>query len=273
LLREFHGRLVCDQCQGVLMTEPDLVGACRDLNNVEVEVAVGDETRQRESCPRCGDPMQLAQLTIAGKKSKAFVLRCGKDGLWLPQRGLAHVLAVSTRGGAMGIQHGGPGLAGGASPTNADGHPTAARGPATAALRIGQWHQRRKTSPKLTPINIYADRTLACPACDAELAFGGDRWSCVSCAGTFLQNETLEGLVLDMSGSAWSVPPPEGPSGARKCPVCEKLMLVEDIERVLIDRCASHGLWFDAKELAVALERASGQFDATGIRAWLSRLF
>jgi hypothetical protein len=32
-------------------------------------------------------------------------------------------------------------------------------------------------------------------------------------------------------------------------------------------------LWFDAKELAVALERASGQFDATGIRAWLSRLF
>ena len=48
---------------------------------------------------------------------------------------------------------------------------------------------------------------------------------------------------------------------------------LEDIERVPIDRCAEHGLWFDPSELLVMLERASGQFEPRGVRAWLEKLF
>jgi Zn-finger nucleic acid-binding protein len=112
-----------------------------------------------------------------------------------------------------------------------------------------------------------------CPACKAELAFQGDRWSCIQCAGTFLQNEALEGLVLDLTGEAWRVPLPSGVAGERACPVCNQHMIAEDLERVPIDRCATHGLWFDAQELAITLERASGQFDKHGLRKWLEHFF
>jgi Zn-finger nucleic acid-binding protein len=156
---------------------------------------------------------------------------------------------------------------------NLDGTQTPSTGAATAGLRIGQWHLRRHKSPALTPINVYADRTLACPACGTELAFQGDRWSCTQCAGTFMQNDALEGLVLDITGDAWRVPTPTGSPGERACPVCSEKMIAEDLERVPIDRCAAHGLWFDARELAILLERASGQFDKHGIRAWLAHFF
>ena len=125
----------------------------------------------------------------------------------------------------------------------------------------------------LTPINAYADRTLACPVCTTtELAFFGDRYACAQCTGTFVQNAAFEAMAMDIANHFFELPPATGEPGPRACPVCSTPMLVETLDAVPIDRCGAHGIWFDGNELTVALERASGQFQH-GWRAWLRRVF
>jgi hypothetical protein len=95
---------------------------------------------------------------------------------------------------------------------------------------------------------------------------------CAQCAGTFVQNAAFEAMAQDISNDYFELPAPTGEPGPRACPVCAQAMVVDAVEKVAIDRCAAHGIWFDANELSVALERASGQFDR-GIRGWLRRIF
>lgn len=78
---------------------------------------------------------------------------------------------------------------------------------------------------------------------------------------------------MDMSGALWDMPAPTGTPGTRACPMCTTPMVVEDLERVPIDRCAEHGVWFDPSELTLALENASNEFEPRGVRAWLKKLF
>lgn len=102
--------------------------------------------------------------------------------------------------------------------------------------------------------------------------FQGDRWTCATCLGAFIQEPALTGLVAEMIDGPWELPPPVGSVGPRACPVCTQPMTIETTESVTLDRCAGHGLWFDAGELATTLEHAGGLHDG-GVRAWVKKLF
>lgn len=269
-LREYQERLCCDECRGMLIDEQDFVASCADLYGGELTLHSEDEAPTQKSCPRCERTLATSHLTLMPAKVRMDVLRCTADGIWVAGDQLSSAFALISRkatgfGGGPYWDMGGPrGVSG-----------EARRGAATDGLRISDWSNRpRRRRPTASPINLYADRPLPCPVCTTtQLRFFGDRYACAQCSGTFVQNAALAGMVMDIAKTAFDLPPPSGAAGTRACPVCREAMVVEELERVPIDRCGEHGVWFDPNELTVALERASGQFDEHGVRAWLHRLF
>ncbi len=273
-LREFQQRYVCDNCQGILIGFDDLISAIEDAASTTQKLAYRDDKPTELPCPLCEKALIACRLTVIGDRTfklKHDFLRCDRDGLWFPEGALASLLAkISRRWG------GGPSFetaASGTRTTGLDGLPVRSYSPATNGLRISHWHERgRRRAPTLSPVNAYADRRLPCPVCtDAPLMFQGDRWTCATCLGAFLQDAALLGLVSAMTDEPWELPAPTGAPGPRACPVCTQPMHVETTE-VTIDRCAGHGVWFDAGELATALEHAGGLHHA-GVGAWVKRLF
>ncbi|HEY5922021.1 MAG TPA: zf-TFIIB domain-containing protein [Kofleriaceae bacterium] len=266
-LREFQARLICDECQGMLIEEDDLVAACSDLVSEALTIAFSDVARTASACPHCERPLDSCVVTFAPIHVTADVLRCDRHGLWFKGGVLAAVFALLGRKktGLIGY------------PQYSDPISIVLEGrhrPATSGLRIGEWRTRpRRREPTLTPINAYRDQPLPCPVCKTtELKFYGDRYACAQCTGTFVQNAAFEAMAMDISHELFQLPPPAGSPGARACPVCTEAMLADQLDGVELDRCAAHGIWFDANELSAALARASGQFD-TGWRAWLRRVF
>jgi len=278
-LREFQNRLICDECQGLLLGKDDYLASCADMcpgkelslevNNVKPATS---KTGAPVNCPRCERQLATCDVTVKPLKVRIELLACSRDGLWFPGGQLSGAFALVSRKG--GGYPKGP-YYGQSDRVGLDGIPMSRHGSAAGGLAISDWNNRpRKRAKTASPINLFSDKRLACPACTTtELRFFGDRYQCEQCAGTFVQNEAFESMVMDISKDAWTMPPATGSSGTRACPVCTTAMLVEDLERVQIDRCVQHGLWFDPPELTVALENASHQFDPRGIRAWLKKLF
>ncbi len=273
-LREFHDRLICDECNGLLIDERDFVASCADLANLDIELAHRETTPTKvpRPCPRCERTLTATEVELAPVNVRVYALRCERHGLWFKNAAITRAFAlISRRTGG----HGGPYYEMGGR-VGLDGLPVSRHGGSAGGLAISNWHTRkRRRTPTASPVNLYRDQHLACPRCEsgAELRFFGDRYQCESCAGTFVQNAALESMVMDMSGELWDLPAPTGTGGTRGCPICRSAMLVEDIEKVPIDRCTEHGLWFDPSELRVMLERASGEFEPRGVRAWLKKLF
>jgi Zn-finger nucleic acid-binding protein len=270
-LREYQERLICDECQGMLIDDDDLAKACSDLVNKDIKLEFGAPVATTKICPTCERSLEQVEVTFAPVRAKAEVLRCDRDGLWFKGGLLAATFALLGR-----KVHGIIGYPQFQSVPRATGieSGSSVRAPATAGLRISEWHNRpRRRAKTLTPINAYGDQRLACPVCGTtELTFFGDRYACAQCTGTFVQNAAFEAMAMDIAKAFFQLPAPTGTVGPRGCPVCVEPMVVEQLEGVAIDRCSAHGIWFDANELTVALEHASGQFEH-GWRAWLKRVF
>lgn len=274
-LREFQRRYVCDECQGILIPFDDLMSAIEDVSNTTQKLAYRDERATETPCPVCMRALTACRVEVSSDdrkhKLRPELLRCDRDGLWFPKDALVEILAkVGRRWGGGGGAH----KVASIKSTGLDGLPIrSAGGAATGGLRISHWHERgRRRAPTLTPVNAYADRRLVCPVCpDIALVFQGDRWVCTGCLGAFLQDAALTGLINEMTDVGWELPPPTGSPGARGCPVCAQPMSVETGE-VTLDRCAGHGIWFDAGELASSLEHAGGLHEQ-GIGTWIKRLF
>lgn len=283
-LREFAKRLVCDQCEGMMLSLADFTSACEDVASgtplaLAFRDASGDERRTppeptETPCPRCGGALVACKVTLAKKDLTATFLRCERDGLWCGPGVLTGVFAIVGRRWGL---HGGA-TRGAGSRTGNDGLPVPQHVPATAGLAISAWRdRRRKRPPTATPVDVYRDHHLACPACPvenrSELRFVGDRWSCTGCRGAFVERGALEALVEEMASQPYELPPPSGEPGSRGCPVCMEAMIVEKLgPSTTIDRCAKHGLWFDEHELQTALVEI-GIPEKTGLVGWLKRLF
>jgi Zn-finger nucleic acid-binding protein len=274
-LRAFHDRLCCDECTGIFLTEHDFASACGDLAGQETRLQFRGEQATVRMCPRCNQPLVAADVVLDPSGVTAHVLRCTRDGLWCPRGVVAGVFA------RMGRVFGGRG--GGMS--NAlqvlnrkgnDGLAIPSHGPATAGLAISQWRSRpRQRAKTMSTVNAFRDQQLLCPACapPSELVFMGDRYGCGECGGVFVENAALEAMIFDMSGTLFELPPLTGIPSERYCPMCRAVLVTEELQLVAIDRCAQHGVWFDPSELALALEHASGQHEARGLRGWLKKLF
>ena len=266
-MREFQKRLVCDQCEGMLLELEDFASACADLVGEAPVELIDKETPDKPAiCPRCGHEMQTCRVKVKGKKIGGRFSTCERDGLWFGRDVLPNVFATLTRrvlryvGGYKSGDH-----------TRKMFQPTTV-GDASEGLSITAWRNRpRKRAKTLTPVNAYRDQTLLCPACRQELHFLGDRYTCAQCHGCFVENAALEGLVAEMTGQPWTIPAMVGSVGQRSCPICASALGVESLEGASIDRCPSHGVWFDPQELEDVLKHSAER--PGGLLGWLRRLF
>ncbi len=246
-LRVFERRLVCDRCEGMFIGLDDFTDA---LGTTE-EVEVVDDGPGSRKCPRCLRTMRACRLTIGPIECDDVLAYCADDGIWFGDGALASVFARVERHHHRG---------GGGNPE---------QGVCSRYVMLRQPRSRRR--PHI-PISGLRKRTLACPVCEGTLTFGADRWPCAHCAGMFVESFALEAMVSDIRQSPWQLPAITGHAGSLGCPVCAGTMHVQTIERVVVDRCGDHGVWFDPLELGAALRHASG-VDERGVVAWVKRLF
>ena len=103
---------------------------------------------------------------------------------------------------------------------------------------------------------------MKCPVDQAVLHQAGYTFKCDRCEGAWVKDEVLVPM-LEQHASAlvelnWQ-PRQDGP--ARPCPECGTSMQTVTLGDVALDRCPTHGVWFDNGELSQALDEAK-QFRA-----------
>ena len=106
---------------------------------------------------------------------------------------------------------------------------------------------------------IYRDELECCPRCGTDLVQAGSVRACAACQGLWVEEEMLVAMAANMFAPARRVPIPLVPQSRPPlpCPICRDAMGTWTLHAVAIDRCASHGLWFDHHELQIVL-RAIG---------------
>lgn len=132
---------------------------------------------------------------------------------------------------------------------------------------------------------VAGDATeLACPVCGPDWQLTSRRvrdtqiqvMECQKCGGFWIGLETLDKLLDREAQQPQSAGPAQGPppepsprSPYRPCAVCRQLMVRRNFGRssgVIVDLCGSHGIWFDAQELAHALQWIrSGNLEAARV--------
>jgi Zn-finger nucleic acid-binding protein len=257
-MRAFGRRLVCDQCGGMQITLDDLAHAI-GLG----EVVTTDGGQGVRPCPRCEREMITTQLRVSKYPIKDAVERCPSDGIWLDGGMLAKLLTVLER-----KTHGRSRRAGGVRSGSLQqfAHSQAFVADVPGGLNIQRWWERDKPRVHTAYASAHAGKTLACPTCATALQLVGERWPCPGCDGAFVETDALEAMMGEMVHKPWHLPATGGADGARACPVCHAAMQVQQLEGVEVDRCASHGVWFDAGELSAALHHSAPA------RGWLGRL-
>jgi len=121
----------------------------------------------------------------------------------------------------------------------------------------------------------YRDQPLSCPACSAPLRAFRTRHVCDACNGLLLTLEDLAGGIHDLTSITPTFAYRDEQPGERTCPHCRVAMtrckltlaLEDDVAkpRPELDRCAAHGLWFDAEELAKVFEKVAGKGHGSGV--------
>jgi len=291
-LRVFNERLVCDECQGMLLDPDDFADSIREIDGSEDPLDVSSTGGSNARCPQCTQPMTTCTIQLGSHALAGGFLRCTTHGLWVPRDAMTAAFARASRRGGTGRGTTSTGPRGFSQsnvnttaaavanmPSAHSGMSGAMAGiasafgtgaPASSGLAISQWQHHRPRAHTLF-VSAHKDRTLSCPACFVALAYQGDRWACSSCSGLFVENEALVAMVREMALTAWEMPAPSGKEGSRPCPICKTAMIVELLEAVPIDRCADHGVWFDNHELEQTLHHAASH--EHGLGAWLKRLF
>ncbi|MBA3818235.1 MAG: zf-TFIIB domain-containing protein [Deltaproteobacteria bacterium] len=244
-LREFQGRLVCDSCQGIMMTAETFASACAQLSGEDAPLEISKLEPTESACPRCARALSRCEVQAGATPLRGAFLRCDTDGLWCSN---AVLVAAFARLGRK--------LHGAAPSSGAAGE-----------------RPRPRATP-VTTVNLYRDHRLPCPVCAAsDLSFLGDRWTCDECHGLLVEEAALAAMVMELTEQPWDIPAIGGAVGPRRCPVCEGAMPRQLLEEVTVDRCATHGVWFDPQELETVLGHADDAVHPRGLVSWLKQLF
>lgn len=99
--------------------------------------------------------------------------------------------------------------------------------------------------------------SLDCPACGAALAPRGARLFCEECRGVMVTSDELREMLCSIHPDEkraleQQLSPLE--RGSRTCPRCGAQMDAFSLNAIPIDRCFTHGFWFDRDELAQVLQ-------------------
>jgi Zn-finger nucleic acid-binding protein len=99
--------------------------------------------------------------------------------------------------------------------------------------------------------------TLSCPTCAGPLTSAGRTDRCSGCDGAWIHEDVLVGMLQEMASALVELPwQPRVAEVQRPCAVCQVAMAPVCLGHVALDRCARHGVWFDAAELAALLGEA-----------------
>ena len=272
-LRESNGYLVCEACDSLLLREADLAASIHEIDGTAGPIVARGSGQVAAPCPRCGNPMDSCELFVGAHPLGGGFLRCAQDGVWMPRDVMLSLYAwAGGRAGAQPHGHDRPygrviesSLAGrgmrSAGPAPGTGMISVLQGP-RESMRHGSdliISQRPSGWPYAHTAFVSALRGshLVCPACAGQpLSFQVDRWACERCTGSFVEDAALIEMVSAMINAPWELPAPLGAAGSHKCPACAAVMTSERLERVALERCVAHGVWFAAGELQTVLEHA-----------------
>lgn len=103
-----QARLVCDACDGIFVTPPDLAGAIHDLTSLVPTFEFSNLTPGARRCPRCSAPMTRCHVEIVldteRARPKPELDVCGEHGVWFDREELAAVLEkVAGKGFGGGV--------------------------------------------------------------------------------------------------------------------------------------------------------------------------
>jgi Zn-finger nucleic acid-binding protein len=107
-LREFRGRLVCDACDGIMLTVEDLVAGIHDMTSIAATFEWTHEKPGKRKCPHCGEAMTACHVIVHLEndleKPKPELDRCATHGVWFDREELAKVFEkVATKGYGGGV--------------------------------------------------------------------------------------------------------------------------------------------------------------------------
>ena len=100
---------------------------------------------------------------------------------------------------------------------------------------------------------------IHCPRCRQAELTGGDMRHCMQCKGSWVPEETLHAHISAMTSEVkprveWTV---THKRIGLPCAVCKHTMETLLLFEIAVDRCHSHGVWFDKDELAEVLRRST----------------
>lgn len=109
-------------------------------------------------------------------------------------------------------------------------------------------------------------RRMNCVSCSKPMSRSGKQERC-SCGGAWVPESALIAMAEQRTGTFINLEWKPRRGTVRSCPQCHQGMVPVSIGSVAVDRCVSHGIWFDPEELEAVLRRAGdlserGGFDA-----------
>jgi hypothetical protein len=94
-LRAFRERFVCDACQGMFVTLPDLTEALNELTGQMPTIEMVDDKGGTRACPKCAATLVRCHLKVVfGEevaKPRPELDRCDAHGIWFDRDEMAAV--------------------------------------------------------------------------------------------------------------------------------------------------------------------------------------
>ncbi|MDB4959911.1 MAG: Transcription factor zinc-finger [Myxococcales bacterium] len=105
---------------------------------------------------------------------------------------------------------------------------------------------------------------MKCPIDQVELDLAGRTFKCNTCDGAWVLEDVLVAMLEQSASTLVALPwKPRPVDQIRPCATCGAAMQTVSLGTVALDRCAEHGVWFDAHELADILGQAKQFKDKT----------
>jgi Zn-finger nucleic acid-binding protein len=98
---------------------------------------------------------------------------------------------------------------------------------------------------------------VACISCGKALQPAGKALHC-RCGGAWLAEGVLLEMAAHVRGAVVRLPWAMRVGTPRPCPMCTAGMQTVELGGIQLDRCAPHGIWFDANELDAVLSVSRG---------------
>jgi Zn-finger nucleic acid-binding protein len=97
---------------------------------------------------------------------------------------------------------------------------------------------------------------MKCPVDQTTLEEAGRTMKCTTCDGAWVREDVLVAILEQRASTLVELPWVAREDSPRPCAECAAPMQTVNLGSVALDRCAQHGVWFDANEMTTLLRQA-----------------